>query len=151
MSLTSHNFNDPFLDRTIRHMHRLVDEPYRYSSEVQPWTGQSGGLWRPVVDVRENDKNIVVHAELPGVKKEDITIDVSEGTLTLSGEKREEKKEDNERYHRVERSYGKFTRQFNLPEGVNTSQICACFNNGVLELTIPKPEKREAKKRIDIK
>jgi HSP20 family protein len=101
------------------------------------------------VNVKENAEGIKIHAELPGIKKEDIQVDVSEGVLTLSGEKKTEKKEENERYHQAERSYGKFQRSFSIPKGVDVSQIDACFNDGVLELTVPKPviEKR----KIEIK
>jgi HSP20 family protein len=113
MAMNLYNW-DPFFDRQLRQMPRLFDDR-TFGNELLSQGG--GGLWKPNVDVKETDKCIHVHAELPGVKKEDISIDVSEGCLTLSGEKKECKKEDSERYHRVERSYGKFTRQFTLPEG----------------------------------
>ncbi len=120
--------------------------------------------------MKETENNISVHAELPGMKKEDIQVDVHNGVLTLSGEKKEEKKEEKEHYHRyfsllpcylslslnilrrIERSYGKFTRSFALPNGVDASQITASFQDGVLELAIPKPQVKEPeRKKIDIK
>ncbi|HET9136765.1 MAG TPA: Hsp20/alpha crystallin family protein [Candidatus Kapabacteria bacterium] len=94
----------------------------------------------PKVDSSEDDKNIYFSAELPGLTKDDVKITLSDGILTISGkkERKEEKKEKN--YHRVERSFGEFTRQFELPKGYNQKQIEAKFNNGVLEVTIPKNE-----------
>eukprot|EP01112_Ceratiomyxa_fruticulosa_P012823 TRINITY_DN3577_c0_g1_i1.p1 TRINITY_DN3577_c0_g1~~TRINITY_DN3577_c0_g1_i1.p1 ORF type:complete len:179 (+),score=45.90 TRINITY_DN3577_c0_g1_i1:173-709(+) len=110
-------------------------------------------LWRPTVDLRENEKSFVIHAELPGLHKEDINIDVHDGVLSLSGERRWEQKEDKEKYHRVERSYGKFQRSFTLPKNVDPSNITANFENGVLELTIAKPAQaaEPPRKRIEIK
>lgn len=96
-------------------------------------------LWRPLCDVKETEKEIVVHAELPGVKKEDIHIELHNGFLTISGERKEEKKEEAEKYHRVERSYGKFARSVAVPEGVTEEQVKAKIDNGVLEVTLPKP------------
>ena len=108
--------------------------------------------WAPVVDMRETDNAFLIHAELPGIKKEDLSLALHGDVLTLSGERCEKKKEDNERVHRVERSYGKFSRTFTLPKNADHNNIQATHDNGVLELTIPKvaPVKPEARK-IDIK
>lgn len=95
-------------------------------------------LWNPSVDVREDDKCFTIHAEIPGVKKEDISCDLNEGVLTISGERKEKKKEENERYHRVERMYGKFSRSFTLPKNCDPNKISANYNEGVLELCLPK-------------
>jgi HSP20 family protein len=108
-------------------------------------------LWRPAIDIKETDKEYVIHAELPGVKKEDISIDLDKNLLTLSGERKQEKKEENERYYRVERSYGKFSRTITVPEGITPDQIRARFENGVLEVDIPKLEgKKEEPKKINV-
>jgi len=101
-------------------------------------------------DIKETENNYKIHAELPGVKKEDIKLDLKNGVLTLSGERREEKKEENEKYHKVERFRGSFTRSFRLPEGVPEKDINAKYENGVLEVCFPKPKQPEAK-RIPIR
>jgi len=107
--------------------------------------------WKPICDVKETDKAILVHTELPGIPKECINVDVQNGMLTISGERCYEKKDENERYHRVERSYGKFSRSMALPEGVDNSKIVANYNNGVLELEIPKPQNQLNRHKIAIK
>eukprot|EP01118_Nematostelium_gracile_P009900 TRINITY_DN335_c0_g1_i2.p1 TRINITY_DN335_c0_g1~~TRINITY_DN335_c0_g1_i2.p1 ORF type:complete len:138 (-),score=38.86 TRINITY_DN335_c0_g1_i2:73-486(-) len=104
-------------------------------------------LWMPTMDVKEGEKSITVHAELPGIKKEDISIRLDDNVLTISGERRQEKKEDNEKYHRVERSYGKFSRSVQVPRNVTEEQIKASFTNGVLELSFPKSEPQQQQKR----
>lgn len=106
--------------------------------------------WKPKVDVSENDTSIIVHAELPGLKKEEINVEFADGVLTLSGERKFEKKEENEKYHRIERSYGKFSRSLRLPEGVDPKDMQASYNNGVVELTIKKPPVPEEKKPVKL-
>ena len=103
------------------------------------------------MDIRERDKEISIHCEVPGLTKNDINIDLNNNVLTISGEKKWEKKETNEKVHRMERSYGKFRRSLTLPEGVDEKSIKANFQNGVLELTIPKPPEKTKTHRIDIK
>jgi HSP20 family protein len=93
---------DPFFD--VRHIHNQVDSIFSGFFNDRQLGRQSGpqqrGAWLPLVDVKENDKGISIHAELPGIKREDIHVDVSDGILTLSGEKKDVKKEENEHYHR---------------------------------------------------
>ena len=96
--------------------------------------------WAPSVDVSETDDNFEVHAELPGVAKDDLHVSVKDNLLTLSGEKRQEKVDDTQDYRRVERRYGSFQRRFTLPAEVETDDIKAEFSDGVLTLSIPKPE-----------
>lgn len=101
--------------------------------------GATGGRWSPAVDVREDDKGIDLDIELPGIRPEDVDISVDNGILTVSGEKRSDRQEEGEgKYHMVERTYGSFFRSFQLPQGVDESQISADFNNGVLTIRIPK-------------
>lgn len=103
------------------------------------------------MDVRETEKEVVVHAELPGVNKEDITIELKDNILTLSGKKSFEKKEENEKFHRIERSYGSFSRSLAIPEGVTEKDIRAKYDNGVLEIAFPRPvEKKPEPKKISI-
>jgi len=100
--------------------------------------------WRPKVDVRENDKEFVIHAELPGLTKDQVILELDKNVLTISGERKFEKKEEKEQFHRIERSYGKFQRSFAVPEGTDPTSIQATFNNGVLEVSLPKPEAKAA-------
>lgn len=116
-----------------------------------PLDGPVLANWSPKVDISENDKALNVHAELPGIKKEDIKLEVHNNTLTISGERKHEKKEDTEKYHRFERSYGKFSRSFSLPQGVDPATVQATYADGVLNVSIPKPVQAAAPKKIDIK
>jgi HSP20 family protein len=96
--------------------------------------------WAPPVDIFETDNDLVLKADLPDVKMEDIDIQIENGTLTLKGERRFEKDEKNKGFHRIERSYGSFVRYFTLPETVNTENVRAEYHNGVLTVTLPKKE-----------
>jgi len=102
--------------------------------------------WNPVVDIYDNDETIVINAELPGIDKKNIVVDVTGNVLTLKGERSTANEVKNEKYHRRERTFGKFERVFTLPEDVNPEKIQADYTDGVLEIKIPKPEKKEPKK-----
>lgn len=100
---------------------------------------RDGSNWTPAVDVQETERDLRVELELPGLKPEDVEITAENGLLTIRGEKRSERKEgEQNRYHIVERSYGSFMRNFQLPPGVDEEQIAAEFENGILSLRIPK-------------
>jgi HSP20 family protein len=101
----------------------------------------------PTVDIYEEGKDVVVKADLPGVKKGDITIDVSESMLTISGEKRHEDEVEKKDYYRYESTYGRFSRSFELPGGMDTEKAKAHFKDGVLEIRLPKSEKAVQKSR----
>lgn len=103
-------------------------------------TGVDGYDWAPSVDVSETDVGYEVHAELPGVSKDDLHVSMKDNLLTLSGEKRQEKVDDTQNYRKVERRYGNFQRSFMLPSEIKAEDIKAEFNDGVLTLSIPKPE-----------
>ncbi|MBN2468948.1 MAG: Hsp20/alpha crystallin family protein [Deltaproteobacteria bacterium] len=96
--------------------------------------------WAPPVDVHEEKDTIVVKAELPEMKKDEISIEVRDNILTLSGERKREEKVKKENYHRIERSYGKFSRSFSLPDSVKVDKVKAQYKDGVLEITLPKAE-----------
>ncbi len=96
------------------------------------------GDWLPRVDIVETDNEFVIKAEIPEVQKEDVKVTVDNGVLSIQGERRQEKDERKEKYHRVERSYGSFVRSFSLPENVDDSAIKAVFKDGMLNLTLPK-------------
>lgn len=100
----------------------------------------SNRRWMPPVDIRETEDTYEVHAELPGMKKDDIGITLENNALTLSGERRFEKETDRDNYHRVERMYGDFSRTFTLPTAVDPDRIEAHFEDGILKVEIPKRE-----------
>lgn len=100
---------------------------------------RDGNNWTPAVDIKETESDLRVEVELPGLAPEDVEITAENGVLTIRGEKRSERKEDEQsRYHVVERTYGSFMRTFQLPQGVDEEQIGADFDNGILSLRIPK-------------
>ena len=106
----------------------------------------------PVVNTREGEFAYHVEADLPGVKKEDINIDVSDGVLTITGERSHKEEVKEEDYYKFESNYGKFQRSFSLPAGVDTENISASSDNGVLEVIVPKLEKQiKEKKKIEVK
>lgn len=106
--------------------------------------------WSPLVDITEDDKEYLVKAELPDIKKEDVKVNVENGQLTISGERKFEKEEKDKKYHRIERSYGSFLRSFTLPEGVSGEKVAADFKDGVLQVHLPKDEKAKPK-AIEVK
>ena len=97
--------------------------------------------WAPSVDIVEDEKEWLVKADLPEVKKEDVKVTVENGVLTITGERKFEKEEKDKKYHRIERSYGNFLRSFTLPEGADGSKVAADFKDGVLKVHLPKNEK----------
>ena len=125
-------------------VNKMFDQTVR---TLYPENGEESerGAWAPAVDIHENNDSFVVKADLPGVSKEDIQIDLKDSTLTLKGEKKFESKVSKDNYIRVERSYGTFVRTFTLPENVDADKIKATYKDGVLELTIPKREEAKPK------
>jgi HSP20 family protein len=94
--------------------------------------------WTPSVDIGENDNEYVVKAELPEVKKEDIKVNVDDGTLSISGERKVEKEEKGTKFHRVERAYGRFERSFSLPDETDADKITSEYKDGILTVHLPK-------------
>jgi HSP20 family protein len=139
---------DPFRELTSIHerMNSLFGDVYRRGGEE----ALVGGTWVPPVDIYENDKHeLVLKAEVPGMKREDIQLTVDNNMLTLRGEKKVEQEVADEQTHRVERTYGAFIRSFSLPVTVDTGRVSAEYKNGVL--TVVLPMKEEAKPRqIDV-
>jgi HSP20 family protein len=107
--------------------------------------GLTGGMWTPAVDIYETDASVVVKAELPGVQKDQVGVEVKDGVLTLRGERKYEKEVKEENFHRIERSYGTFQRAFSLPTTVDQENISAAMKDGVLEVTLPKKEAAKPK------
>jgi len=106
--------------------------------------------WSPLVDISEDEKEYVIKAELPDMKKEEIKINVHEDVLSISGERKYEKEEKGKKYHRVERAYGSFMRSFTLPEDADGSKVNAEYKDGVLNVRLPKSEKAKPK-TIEVK
>jgi HSP20 family protein len=96
--------------------------------------------WVPAMDLVETDDHLVLRADLPGLKRDDVDIEVKDGVLTISGERKAEQEERSEGFYRVERAFGSFSRSLTLPDGVDAQQVSADFTDGVLEVRIPKPE-----------
>jgi len=111
--------------------------------------GGNGGTlrgWIPAMDLVEEDDNFVLRADLPGVREEDVNIELEDNVLTISGERKAEHEDRKEGYYRVERAVGAFSRSLTLPEGVDPERIEAQFENGVLTVRIPKPEEQKARR-----
>jgi len=110
------------------------------------WLDQGPGAWVPPVDIFENDSHdVVIRAELPEMKREDIRVTVENGVLTLSGERRDESEENRARYHRKERFHGSFCRSFTLPGRLDAGRITAAYENGVLTISLPVREETRPK------
>jgi HSP20 family protein len=106
--------------------------------------------WAPLVDITEDEKEYLIKAELPEVKKEDIKLTVHDDVMTITGERKFEKEEKGKKYHRVERAYGSFTRSFTLPEDADPAKVAADYKDGVLKVHLPKSEKAKPKS-IEVK
>ena len=106
-----------------------------------------GATWFPEIDVFEKDNRLITKIDLPGMKKEDVKVEVTDGHLAISGERKTEAEEKKEDFYRCEREYGSFYRAVPLPEGVKLEDVKATFSDGVLEVSVPLPAKPEAKIR----
>jgi HSP20 family protein len=139
---------DPFRD-----LRNLQEEVNRlFSTNLSRSLGDEGiarGSWNPSVDIYENKDQIVLEAELPGMAREDFDVSIENNVITVRGERRFEKKDESDSYHRVERSYGSFTRSFTLPQTVSADTASAEYRNGVLRVILPKREEVRAR-RIEI-
>lgn len=135
---------DPFKD-----IDTLEERMNRWFENTLPTTRQdeefSSSTFYPAVDIHEGDKAITIKAELPGIKKDDVHIDVQDGVITLKGERTFEKEDKKENYHRIERSYGRFHRSFTLPSTVDVEKIKATYKDGLLEVSLLKKEEAKAK------
>ena len=136
---------DPFRDlRTLQEeVNRLFSTNLTRAFDDE---GIGRGAWAPSVDIYENKDQIVLEAELPGMNQEDFDLSIENNILTLRGERKFEKTAESDNYHRVERSYGAFTRSFTLPQTVSAEGANAEYNNGVLRVTLPKREETKARR-----
>ncbi len=137
----------------VRELSSLQHEMNRLFNTMfeTPSAEATGNLrrWTPAMDLVETDDHFVLRADLPGMSQEDISIEVEDRALTVSGERKAEHEVRQEGFHRVERSFGRFSRSLTLPEGVDSEAVTASFDRGVLEVRVPKPEQRKPR-RISI-
>jgi HSP20 family protein len=148
---------EPFKGRLDR-WKELEDMEKRLSTylgrpAVQTETGKEAmtvAEWSPLVDITEDDKEYLIKADLPEVKKEDVKLTVQDDVMSISGERKYEKEEKGKKYHRVERAYGSFMRSFTLPEDADGSKVSAEYKDGVLNVHLPKSEKAKPKS-IEVK
>jgi len=135
----------------FREMSTLQNEMNRlfntvFDTPAQNSAGSTLRRWMPAMDLVETEDSFVLRADLPGMKEDDVKIEFEDGTLTVSGERKAEHEESNEGFHRVERSFGSFSRSLTLPQGIDPEAVTASFDRGVLEIRIPKPEQRKPRK-----
>jgi len=136
---------DPFRDLNIlqERMNRVFED-----AAVRGWKSDEPSAttsWSPAVDIYETDSEIMVQAELPGVDRKDIALQLENNVLTLKGDRRFEKETNQENYHRIERSYGGFSRAFTIPTTVDEEKIRADYKDGILKIALPKKEQVKAK------
>jgi HSP20 family protein len=148
------------LDRFADEMERVFDDfgfgrswlAPRWSQNWSKALGRTGSaMWAPAIEVYHRNNELVVRADLPGMKKEDISIEVTDNDITISGERRQEQETEREGVYRSERTYGSFSRTIPLPEGAITDQAKASFRDGVLEITVPAPPQTTRGRRLEIK
>jgi HSP20 family protein len=141
MSIIRYNANE-FAPISFSH---LVDKFFNESN-----TRSGGSTFVPRVDVVENETAFELLVAAPGMKKEDFNIEVKDNVLTISGERKLVNEKNGKNYRSVETQYGSFSRTFSLPENIDATKINAAYNNGILELTLPKDEKKEIKQSIKV-
>lgn len=133
---------DPF--RELAAMHERLNRLFEDFGREEDVT--LSGDWIPPVDIYQNDQHeVVLKAELPGLRREDIDVRIENNTLTLKGERRQEKEIKKDRYHRMERTYGSFTRSFTLPSNIDTDKVRAEYKDGILTVTMPLREEAKPK------
>jgi len=158
LSRIDHPFS--MLDRFADEMERVFDDFGFGRSWVAPRWGQNwsnalrrtgSAMWAPAIEVYQRNNELVVRADLPGMKKDDVHVEVADNEITISGERRQEQETEREGVYRSERTYGSFYRTIPLPEGAITDQAKATFKDGVLEITVPAPPHTTRGRRLEIK
>jgi HSP20 family protein len=159
LARTSPEFN-PFgmMRRFTKDMERLFDDfegfraPGFFNREFFPFRTEFKDFeWMPQIEVLQTNGDLMVKAELPGLTKDDVKVELTDKALTISGERKEEKEEKREGFYRSERNYGRFYRQIPLPEGAKTDKANATFTNGVLEVKIPVAKTESQARKLEIK
>lgn len=140
---------DPFREFAViqDRMNRLFEENFPRTRGREDVLTK--GVWSPSIDIYETEEQVVVSAELAGVDRDSVNIEVKDGILTIKGERKYQKEEDGEYFHLMEREYGSFQRSFSLPSKVDKEKVTATFRDGVLEIILPKKEEVKPK-QIDI-
>lgn len=138
-----------FVTNPFSLMRRMTEEMDRAFAEFNGSNGESN-LWAPAIEVSQRDGQYVVHADLPGLKPEDVKVEARDGALIIEGERKCEREEDRGRMHRTERRYGQFYRVIPLPEEAKVQQAQAKFESGVLEVTVPVPEQQSNRRQIPV-
>jgi HSP20 family protein len=150
-SLSSAWGGSPFslMNRFAEEMDRLFDNFGFGRSQLAPrgWGEKEGSLWSPQLEVFERDGQMIIRADLPGLGKDDVKVNIEDNALTIQGERRQEHEENREGWRHSERSYGSFYRSIPLPEGIDAAQAKANFRDGVLEITMPAPKREERRGR----
>ena len=143
---------DPFreLEDMSERLNRMVARPASSTAAGQGKEVMTVADWIPTVDISESEAEYVIKAELPDVKKDAVKVTVEDGVLAIQGERKQETEDKGTKYHRIERSYGRFARSFTLPDSVDESKVKAEYVDGVLRLHLPKSEKAKPK-QIDVK
>lgn len=134
---------DIFRNRLDRMFNQMLQDVW---GAQMPSEGVASRAWLPAVDIREKSDSLMFAMELPGLTKENLEITLENNVLTISGERKFEKDSKGEEFHRLERSYGHFSRSFTLPTGVRTDKVEANFEHGVLNIVLPKEENAKPKK-----
>jgi HSP20 family protein len=152
---SSYWMDNPFgmMRRFSEEMDHLFDEVRRGWGTSRGWQGGQGNQmrWSPQIEMYEKDNQLVVCTDLPGLKQEDIELEMSDNMLTIKGERRNEFEDTQEGHYRSERSYGSFFRTVPLPEGIDSEKAKASFENGVLKVTFPlPPQQQQQKRRIEV-
>lgn len=145
--------NSPFrtLERFADEMDRMFEDFGFGRGWTQRFSGDEKLTWAPRVDVAHRNNELVIRADLPGMNKDDVTVDVTDDAVTIQGERRRDREEEHEGVYRSERTYGSFYRTIPLPEGAMSDQAKASFTNGVLEITMPAPPEQVNKgRRLEI-
>ena len=130
---------DPF--REIASLREDMDRIFDSFFGRFPERERQEGIWLPLIDIEENNDEVTVRAEVPGMRKDDIKVSVVGDTLTLSGERKYESEEKGRTFHRIERAYGKFYRTISLPAKVDNNKVKAQYKDGILTITLPKANK----------
>lgn len=150
---------NPFqmMRRFSKNMERLFEDfggfnfPTFFKSDFVPFREFENAQWVPQIEVLQNNGQFMVRADLPGLTKDDVKVELTDEVLTIFGERKEEKEEKREGFYRSERRYGNFYREIPLPEGAKTEKAAATFHNGVLEITMPAEKVEMPTRKLEIK
>lgn len=140
-----------FMARFSEEMDRLFEDFGFGGGFLTPTSREfQTSMWSPQTEVFEREGNLIIQADLPGMSKDDINVDIEDDQIVIRGERRNEREENREGFYHTERSYGSFYRSIPLPQNIDSEQANATFRNGVLEITMPLPEEKQRSRRLEI-